>query len=470
MAHIRVFKHYIHLPFIVLGFIDVAVLMTSFYISAFFLFFTNVDLFINHLDKLFYTAIFYTAMIQLTMIATGVYESQIEEGLSGMMLRTILSIIMAIVMLSFFVYISGDALWYFTKGQLSLASVIAIFSIGSLRALFFIFVNERAFKRRVVVLGAGHRALNLCVDLTAPLDRKGFDIIGYIPSGGEEVKVQSNFLLKATDNLKKFAQSEQIDEIVVAVDDRRKKLPLDDLLNCKMEGVNIIDGSSFYERECKKVPLELIQPSWMIFSDGFNVGRLNAFIRRTFDVIASLLLLLVSWPLMLITILLIKLEEGLKAPVIYSQERIGLNGESFFVHKFRSMRIDAEKAGQAIWAQKNDTRVTRVGDFIRKVRIDELPQIFNVLLGDMSFVGPRPERPVFVDQLNEKIPYYSERHRVKPGITGWAQLCFAYADSEEDSREKLQYDLYYIKNQSLLLDILILIQTVEVVLFKKGSR
>jgi len=257
---------------------------------------------------------------------------------------------------------------------------------------------------------------------------------------------------------------------VVAVDDRRKKLPMDELLDCKMEGIHIIDGPSFYERESRKVPLEMIQPSWMIFSDGFSSSSINAYIRRAFDIFASLILLLVSWPFMLLTLAAIKIEEGLSAPLIYSQERVGLNGESFFVHKFRSMGVNAEKAGEAIWAKENDNRVTRVGEFIRKVRIDELPQIFNVLKGDMSFVGPRPERPVFVKQLSENIPYYAERHRVKPGITGWAQLCFAYGASEEDSREKLQYDLYYIKNQSLLLDLIVLIQTVEVVLFKKGSR
>ncbi|MEC7727120.1 MAG: sugar transferase, partial [Pseudomonadota bacterium] len=174
-------------------------------------------------------------------------------------------------------------------------------------------------------------------------------------------------------------------------------------------------------------------------------------------------------PLMILTAIAIKLEDGFKAPVFYSQERVGLNGRIFRVHKFRSMITDAEKNG-AVWASRNDTRVTRVGEVIRKLRVDELPQIFNVLNGSMSFVGPRPERPVFVKQLAEKIPFYDERHRVKPGLTGWAQLCFAYADSEEDTREKLRYDLYYIKNQSLLLDLLIIIQTVEVVLFKKGSR
>jgi len=256
---------------------------------------------------------------------------------------------------------------------------------------------------------------------------------------------------------------------VVAVDDRRKGLPMEDLLECKMEGIKIVDGASFYERESRKVALEMITPGWLVFSDGFNVSSVFGAGKRSLDLLAAGILLIFSFPLMLLTAIAIKIEDGLRAPVFYSQERVGLNGKPFMVHKFRSMKIDAEKNG-AVWAKKNDSRVTRVGDFIRKVRIDELPQLFNVLNGSMAFVGPRPERPVFVEQLTRKIPFYNERHRVKPGLTGWAQLCFAYADNEEDTREKLRYDLYYIKNQSLLLDLLVIIQTVEVVLFKKGSR
>jgi len=449
---------------------DFIALMASFYISTFFLFFTNLPLFSENLNAVASSAIFYTLMIQLTMIAIGVYQSKIEEGLSGMMLRTIMGIIIAISMLSFFVYVTGDLLWYFTKGQLSLASVLAVFVLGIFRSLFFMTLGDDGFKRTVLVLGAGKRAQNLAQDLTAPFDRKGFNIVGYIPMADEEIKVDQTFLINLPGNLLQYTLDHQVDEIVVAVDDRRKKLPMDELLDCKMEGINIIDGPSFYERESRKVPLEMIQPSWMIFSDGFSSSSINSYIRRAFDILASSVLLAVSWPFMLFTLIAIKIEEGLSAPLIYSQERVGLNGESFFVHKFRSMGVNAEKAGEAVWAKENDSRVTKVGEFIRKVRIDELPQIFNVLKGDMSFVGPRPERPVFVKQLTENIPYYAERHRVKPGITGWAQLCFAYGASEEDSREKLQYDLYYIKNQSLLLDLIVLIQTVEVVLFKKGSR
>jgi sugar transferase (PEP-CTERM system associated) len=236
-----------------------------------------------------------------------------------------------------------------------------------------------------------------------------------------------------------------------------------------MEGIRIVDGATFYERESRKVALEMVTRGWLVFSDGFNLSSVSGFGKRSLDILAATVLLVAGLPLMLLTVIAIKIEDGLKAPVFYSQERVGLNGKVFKVHKFRSMITDAEKHG-AVWASQNDARVTKVGEIIRKIRVDELPQIFNVLNGTMAFVGPRPERPVFVKQLTEKIPFYDERHRVKPGLTGWAQLCFAYADNEEDTREKLRYDLYYIKNQSMLLDLLIIIQTVEVVLFKKGSR
>ncbi|MBO6852124.1 MAG: TIGR03013 family PEP-CTERM/XrtA system glycosyltransferase, partial [Marinobacter sp.] len=283
------------------------------------------------------------------------------------------------------------------------------------------------------------------------------------------VQIRDESLLLRLASLHRHILRHPVREIVVAVDDRRKGLPMEDLLECKMEGVRIVDGASFYERESRKVALEMVTRGWLVFSDGFTVSSVSGYGKRLLDIVAAGILLLVGLPLMILTVIAIKIEDGLKAPVFYSQERVGLNGRIFSVHKFRSMVTDAEKNG-AVWAQQNDSRVTRVGEFIRKVRIDELPQIFNVLNGTMAFVGPRPERPVFVEQLSAKIPFYSERHRVKPGLTGWAQLCFAYADNEEDTREKLRYDLYYIKNQSLLLDLLIIIQTVEVVLFKKGSR
>ena len=271
--------------------------------------------------------------------------------------------------------------------------------------------------------------------------------------------------------LEATAQHLGIDEIVVAVKEQRGGvLPLRELLDCRLNGIEIIELATFLERETGKVYLDVLIPSWMIFSQGFRRDLIRRYSERAFDVLASLVLLVAALPLMALTVLAIKLEEGLRAPILYGQPRVGYAGRVFRVLKFRSMRVDAEKDGRARWASANDDRVTRVGRFIRKVRIDELPQLFNVLGGRMSFVGPRPERPEFVQQLAETIPYYDVRHSVKPGITGWAQLCYPYGASEKDAVEKLQYDLYYVKNHGLLFDILILLQTVEVILLGKGAR
>jgi sugar transferase (PEP-CTERM system associated) len=243
-----------------------------------------------------------------------------------------------------------------------------------------------------------------------------------------------------------------------------------ELLECRIAGIEVTELLTFLERETGRVRIDVLNPSWMIFGEGFRRDPLRLLSARLLDLLASLLTVVVSLPVMVVTALAIKLEDGWRAPVFYRQARVGLAGHSFDVLKFRSMRTDAERDGQAQWAQKADPRVTRVGAVIRSLRIDELPQILNVLRGHMSFVGPRPERPQFVNELAEKIPYYVLRHCVKPGITGWAQLCYPYGSSEQDALEKLQYDLYYIKNNSLLFDLAILVQTAEVVLLGKGAR
>lgn len=469
MAHVRIFRHYIHLPFAILGLIDFCVLMAAFYIASFFRYFGDLQFLLDSWFFILPSALAFSAINLLVMIALGVHQSRVEEGLSGMMLRTIMALILSIPLSLTAYLIAPDWLWYIGGGLIAAASVLGFFLLGVSRTLFFTLLGDDAFKRKVLVLGAGVRAARLLEDLRTPFNRKGFTLVGFVPLPGEPVEVPQEHCLQLSSSLHHHVLNQPVSEIVVAVDDRRKGLPMEDLLECKMEGIKIVDGATFYERESRKVALEMISQGWLVFSDGFTVSSVSGLGKRAIDLMTAGLLFLAASPLMLLTVLAIKLEEGLKAPVLYSQERVGLNGKIFHVHKFRSMRTDAEKHG-AVWAQKNDTRVTRVGDFIRKVRIDELPQIFNVLNGTMAFVGPRPERPVFVKQLAENIPLYSERHRVKPGITGWAQLCFAYADNEEDTREKLRYDLYYIKNQSLLLDVLIIIQTVEVILFKKGSR
>ncbi|HXI09455.1 MAG TPA: TIGR03013 family XrtA/PEP-CTERM system glycosyltransferase, partial [Thermodesulfobacteriota bacterium] len=269
-------------------------------------------------------------------------------------------------------------------------------------------------------------------------------------------------------DIRRLVGSEKIDRIIIALNDRRAKLPMSALLDCKLAGVVIEEGETFNERLSGKIPLDHLKPSWMVFSDGFRSLRSRKTVKRVIDVVLSLVCLILTLPIFLITAILIKLDS--RGPVIFKQVRVGENGKHFNVYKFRSMRTDAESASGPVWASKKDDRVTRVGRVIRKIRVDELPQVVNVLKGDMSFVGPRPERPFFVDKLKEVIPYYEIRNIVKPGITGWAQIKYPYGATIDDAVEKLQYDIYYIKNLSPMLDIMIFFWTIKVVLTGRGGR
>jgi sugar transferase (PEP-CTERM system associated) len=346
---------------------------------------------------------------------------------------------------------------------------LAFVALSAIRFVFMKVVDEDLFKRRVLVFGCGWQAKSIA-QLRRRSDQRGFVIVGYIAANGEKCIVPAERVVKPEGTLLDFGRAHRIDEIVVAMDDRRLAFPVQDLLECRLSGIEIVDLVSFLERETGKVRLDVLNPSWMIFGEGFRRDALRLASERAFDVLAGICLLAVAWPLMLLVALAIKLEDGWSAPVLYRQTRVGLEGRLFNVLKFRSMTTDAERDGQARWAEKRDPRITRVGAVIRKIRFDELPQILNVLRGDMSFVGPRPERPEFVDELNDLIPYYRERHYVKPGITGWAQLCYPYGSSTHDAAEKLQYDLYYVKNHSLIFDLMILLQTAEVILWGKGGR
>jgi sugar transferase (PEP-CTERM system associated) len=356
------------------------------------------------------------------------------------------------------------------RGVMLTAALIAFCASAVLRFIFDRVVNEDIFKRRVLIYGVGKRAASI-VRLRRRSDRRGFVVVGYVAAEGDDpAGVPPEEQISPPESLLKLCESKSIDEIVVAMDDRRVAFPMGELLECRLEGVEVIDLVTFLERETGKVRLDVLNPSWMIFSSGFRQGFLYSVAERFLDVLASLVLLVVALPLMLFAVLAIKVEEGMKASVLYGQVRVGQYGHSFKLLKFRSMRENAEADGKAQWAKTDDPRVTRVGSFIRKTRIDELPQIINVLRGHMSFVGPRPERPEFVSHLNERIPYYRERHAIKPGLTGWAQLCYPYGSSEQDAVEKLQYDLYYVKNHSPLFYLAIAVQTVEVILWRKGAR
>ena len=347
------------------------------------------------------------------------------------------------------------------------ASVLAVAALALLRLLFGELVGSHLFRRRILVLGAGHRAERIR-DL-AKLPGASFVAAGYVAMAAEAPRIPSAIRRAAIDDLAEYVLNMNVREIVLALDERRNTLPMADLLRVKTTGVEVNELSSFLERETGRVDLASVNPSWLVFSDGFLAGRrLSAVLKRLFDVAASLVLLVLAAPIIGVTAVLIRLESP--GPAFYRQHRVGLYGEEFPIVKLRSMRQDAEADGRAVWARRGDARVTRIGRVIRKLRIDELPQAWTVLSGRMSFVGPRPERRPFVAELEEKLPYYAVRHMVKPGITGWAQINYPYGASLEDARHKLEYDLYYVKNYTPFLDVLILLQTVRVLLWNDGAR
>ncbi len=353
-------------------------------------------------------------------------------------------------------------------GELVSAVVISMLSVILIRLMFIEWDRVDLFKKRVLVLGTGSRAAKI-EELASQGETQGLNIIGYLPMGSIHSYVPRERVLTDTDNIRDLVEQFGVDEIVVAIRERRGGgLPVAELLKCKLRGVSVLDLPTFFERQTGILPLEAINASWMIFSDGFTQGMSRDVVKRVFDMVVSSIVLLVTLPMMLLTGLLIRMES--RGPIFYTQERVGQYGKNFTIFKFRSMYTDAEKDGRPVWALHKDDRTTGVGRLIRRLRIDELPQTINVFFGHMSFVGPRPERPYFVDELAAQIPYFHARHSVKPGITGWAQVKFPYGASVEDAMSKLQYDLYYVKNHSLFLDLMILLQTAQVVVLGKGVR
>jgi sugar transferase (PEP-CTERM system associated) len=337
------------------------------------------------------------------------------------------------------------------------------------RRVYLLHWGAQASRRtRTLIFGAGPAAV-IVADTLRQSDPH-VEIVGFYAGPNErEPSAPLPSVLPTSRSLIDTAQQLGVDEIVVALTERRAgSMPLRQLLDCKLLGIKVYDISTHFEKRLGQIRVDFVNAGWLIFGDGFNQDALRSMVKRTFDILFSTVLIVAATPVMLLTSLLIKLDS--RGPVLYTQERVGQNGSTFMVAKFRSMRTDAEKDGTPRWATASDDRVTRVGSVIRKLRIDELPQLFNVLKGEMSLVGPRPERPFFVEQLTEKIPYFAVRHSVKPGVTGWAQVRYQYGATVEDSQEKLQYDLYYVKNHSLFLDLVVLFETVGVVLTGKGAR
>ena len=461
---IRIFRHYISRAYLWLLSIEFCVFFAAMYFGSDVRFLMTKSWYTE--QDITFASIIFSSVMSLSCLGLGLYRRTLSGDDYNLAARVSVSFGIAIFIIVTIYYLIPE--FHVARSVLIYAVVFAFLGILLTRYLFYKIVNLERLKRRFLVIGSGKKAHQL-ISLNDSFIHRGFTIVGFLAMPNEIPVVDQNQIINYDKKIIAIAEKYKIDEIVIAIDDRRMRLPLDELLDCKMSGLTIMNIVEFYEREQGLISLENVHPSWLIFCDGFAQGDFRSLEKRFFDLFASLILLGVSWPVMLLTALAILLESGFKGPVLYRQVRVGEKNKNFEVLKFRSMKMDAEKNGVQ-WAQQNDNRVTLIGRFIRKCRIDELPQIFNVLRGDMSFVGPRPERPEFVQGFNERIPYYCERHRVKPGITGWAQLCYPYGADENDTIQKLQYDLYYVKNYSLFLDFSIMFNTVEVILWGKGAR
>jgi sugar transferase (PEP-CTERM system associated) len=420
---------------------------------------------IDYIGNRIWPLVTFATSVQVAAIAVGVYSPESLQSLRFAIARLLVSVSLGVIFMAIMAFaLPGMTLW---RSNSLYAMGLSFVYLAMARALLGSVVGGTAFKRRLLVLGAGKRAQRI-KDLEAKRG-SGFVVVGYISLDQAKKVIPEAIDRAAIYNLADFVEKLATSEVVLALEERRNALPLEDLLRIKTTGVHVNEISSFLERETGRVDLDSVNPSWLIFSDGFSAGRrISSFAKRLFDIIASALLLFLTAPMILLFAILVKLES--KGPAFYRQKRVGLYSQPFDVYKLRSMRTDAEAEGKAVWATKDDPRVTRIGKFIRLVRIDELPQTWCVLKGQMSFVGPRPERPEFVADLEKKMPYYAERHMVKPGITGWAQINYPYGASIDDARHKLEYDLYYAKNYTPFLDILILIQTLRVILWPDGAR
>lgn len=468
MRTVSFFNHHVQLVYYALAMVELLLFFLSFCLGAQLYFLQEQDAMANHIATILPRAAVFSVVSVAAMAAMGLYKPQLREGSSGILLRLMSAFILTILGMSLVFYLLPDLhLW---RGIFAQTLVVAFIICLLDRWLFMRVVDNEQLKSRVLVLGSGQRASTVLRNLRRKSDRRSFMFAGFVPVNSEEVLVEDERVIPLDKPLPQLVAEENINQIVVALDDRRKALPIDEMVQCRMAGVQVLDVATFFERETGKIMLDFISPSWLVFSDGFDMGNWRKHSKRLSDIVASLLLLMITWPLMLAALIAIWIEDGTSAPAVFRQRRVGLNGREFDLLKLRSMRVDAEGDGKARWAAANDSRITRVGAIIRRLRIDELPQILNILYGDMSLVGPRPERPEFVSQLAERIPYYESRHQIKPGIAGWAQLRYPYGASEEDAKQKLQYELYYVKNQSLFLDFMIILTTTEIVLFGEGVR
>jgi sugar transferase (PEP-CTERM system associated) len=460
----RLFKHYVPYAVVWLALVDFIALLGSAE-GAWHIYAHQAGFDAGSLGDRWLPIVTFAIANSLGMMATGMYGVEALRSMRFATARLLVAVSLGVIFLAVLGFLLPTVtLW---RANSLYAMAIAIAALSLIRLALTQTAAPEAFRRRILVLGAGPRAARL--QALADQPGSGLTIAGFVAMADFEKTMAGAVPRQDIPNLSDHVVALGAGEVVLALEERRNALPLADLLRVKTTGVHVNDIASFIERETGRVDLATTNPSGLIFSDGFSAGqRISKAGKRLFDIVASLLVLVIGLPLMLIAGLAVKLDS--KGPVFYYQSRVGMFGEPYNILKIRSMRTDAEAAGKAVWASENDPRITRVGNIIRKLRIDELPQLWCVLKGEMSFVGPRPERPSFVEELEQQLPFYAERHMVKPGLTGWAQINYPYGASVEDARVKLEYDLYYAKNYSPFLDLLILLQTVRVVLWPEGAR
>ena len=405
---------------------------------------------------------------QFSLYFSDLYEFKATETLIDLASKLIQAIGITSVLLAAVYFLWPDMIigrWIFFASLILLLSFLV-----SWRFLYAFGIRKKIFTEKAVLLGSGGLARDILYEINSRKDIPyNVDLVMMVDRNAHNnVKLEAIPISYGFDNVCDYVEAEDIRSVIVALDEKRGVFPYRELLDCKMRGINIIDGESFYERITGKVLVEKINPSWLILSEGFVKSKISRIMKRLVGILMSTVLLIGFSPLILLVTVAIKLDS--RGSVFFSQERVGKYGKVFIMHKFRSMDADAEEASGPVWADESDSRITRVGKIIRKLRFDEIPQLWNVFKGDMSFVGPRPERPFFVEKLKKIIPYYNERLSVKPGLTGWAQIKFAYSSTEEEALEKLKYDLYYIKNMSIIMDLIIIFHTVKIVLLGRGSR
>jgi sugar transferase (PEP-CTERM system associated) len=419
----------------------------------------------------FFRVLLIVLVCQLCLHYSDLYDLRTIENKSDLARRLLRAIGATSLILGF-------AYWLFPllvveQGVFLLTAALAIVMVMAWRSAFDAVVSHLAPRERLLLVGTSPATVLLARELFERRQELGVDIVGFIDPDPARVgaPVINPGVVGTLDDIPSLSSRMHVDRVVVHLSDQRGKLPMDQLLDMRLRSGVLFDHlASVYEEYTGKIALENLRPSWLVFSTGFRQTRLRMAVKRMFDVIAAVCGLILASPLMLLAALLVKLESP-RDPILYHQERVGLNGQAFTIHKFRTMRTDAEARTGPVWSKGDgDPRITAVGRFMRKTRLDEIPQLWNVLRGDMSLIGPRPERPAFVEQLTQQIPFYGQRHVVKPGVTGWAQVRYSYGASVEDALEKMQYDLYYVKHMSLRFDIMIALETIKTVVLRRGAR